>query len=357
LASLKLRDRDAIITPEGLIFRVFGYAHPQDGYICDLEYAPAKFFKSSNPKAPRIGGFYKLYEDEAWKFIEERFPQHLIFHESLGKKVIGVKHPDITGVRKPQEALRKLLEELPKDELIKALHKVLEATVFSLGLSVEDFGVFGSLLHGFYHPRYSDIDLIVYGGDNLVQIQRLMKELYEDKYSSFSNEFVDDKIIQGKLWRYKNLSPQEFMWHQRRKLIYSIFHDNASNRAIKVEFEPVKKWSEIQNEYREVKRITWKGWVKAILRVKDDSEAPFMPSIYLVEPVEILEGPKVEDIVRVVSYLEEFRMQAWKNETVYVEGNLEKVETNHGSFHQITLTYGPRYYEQVIKIAAAPLVF
>jgi predicted nucleotidyltransferase len=354
LASLRLRDRDAIITREGLIFRVFGYTHPQDGYICDLEYAPAGLFKSSNPKAPRTGGFYKLYEDEAWKFIQERFPQYLIILEPLGKKVVGVKHPDIAGVRKPQEALRRLLEKPPKDELIKALRKVLEATVFSLGLSVDDFGVFGSLLHDFYHPQYSDIDLIVYGGDNLVQIRRLMQELYEDKGSGFSNEFEDDVLIRGKLWRYKNLSPQEFMWHQRRKLIYSVFRDEASNRAIKVEFEPVKKWNEIKNEYSKIERITWNGWVKALLRVKDDSEAPFMPSIYLVEPIEILEGPKAEDIVRVVSYLEEFRMQAWKNETVYVEGNLEKVETKSGSFHQITLTYGPKYYEQVIKIANLP---
>jgi predicted nucleotidyltransferase len=84
----------------------------------------------------------------------------------------------------------------------------------------------------------------------------------------------------------------------------------------------------------------------------DDSEAPFMPSIYHVEAVKIVEGPRVEDLRRVVSYLEEFRMQAWRGETVYAEGNLERVETRGGEgFHQITLTYGPRYYEQVLKVA------
>ncbi|MEM2691831.1 MAG: hypothetical protein QXS01_07020, partial [Candidatus Bathyarchaeia archaeon] len=68
--------------------------------------------------------------------------------------------------------------------------------------------------------------------------------------------------------------------------------------------------------------------------------------------VKIIEGPKVRDLKMVVSYLEEFRMQAWKGETVYAEGNLEKVELQDGGcFHQITLTYGPRYYEQVLKVA------
>jgi predicted nucleotidyltransferase len=352
LASLRLRDRDAIITSEGLIFRVFGYTHPPEGYICDAEYAPAQLFKSNNPKAFRTDGksiFYKFYEDEGWKFIQKRFQQHMIFHKPLNKKVVGVRCVDVAEVRKPEEALEKLIENEPKDELLKALQKVLDIIIAHSKMSIKDFGVFGSLLHGFYHPKFSDIDIVVYGKDNLAQIHEVLQELYADGSSHFSNEFEDDSPIRGKNWRFKNISPQEFVQHQRRKLIYGIFHDEASKRAIKVEFEPVKSWSEIQSEYSVIKRITWEGWVRAILLVKDDSEAPYMPSIYYVEPLKIVEGAKVEALERVVSYLEEFRMQAWRDETVYVEGNLERVETNSGSFQQITLTYGPRYYEQVIK--------
>ncbi|MEM3770222.1 MAG: nucleotidyltransferase domain-containing protein, partial [Candidatus Bathyarchaeia archaeon] len=212
--------------------------------------------------------------------------------------------------------------------------------------------VFGSLLQSFYHPRFSDIDIVVYGRKNLERIREILLELYVDKGSGFSNEFEDDSSIRGKAWHFKNISPKEFVWHQRRKTIYGVFQDEASKRAIKVEFEPVKGWSEIINEYSQIKRITREGWVKALLYVKDDSEAPFMPSIYRVEVVKIVEGPKIEDLRRVVSYLEEFRMQTWSDETVYAEGNLEKVELrNDECFHQITLTYGPRYYEQVLKVA------
>ena len=50
------------------------------------------------------------------------------------------------------------------------------------------------------------------------------------------------------------------------------------------------------------------------------------------------------------SYMEEFRQQAKKDETVIVEGNLEEVVSPKGSFHQVTLTYCPRYYEQVLKV-------
>ncbi|MCS7124448.1 MAG: nucleotidyltransferase domain-containing protein [Candidatus Bathyarchaeota archaeon] len=351
--SLRLRDRDAIVTREGLIFRVFGYTHPPEGFICDLEYAPSTLFQSTNPKAYRTDGkrvFYKFYEDEGWRFVQKNFPQHMVLHKPLGRKVVGVHKADIVEVRRPEQALKRLVEKRQKDDLLIALQKVLEATVFSLKLRLEDFGVFGSLLHGFYHPRFSDIDIIVYGREHLEKIRSLLRELYSDGGSGFFNEFIGYSSIRGKVWRYKNLTPQEFVWHQRRKLVYGVFHDKVSGRAIKVEFEPVKSWREISGDYGETEKITWGGWVKAVLRIKDDSEAPYMPSVYQVEPICILEGPQVGDLRRVISYLEEFRMQAWKDEAVYVEGNLEKVETSNGCFHQITLTYGPRYYEQVLKV-------
>ncbi len=354
MACLRLRDRDAIITREGLIFRVFGYTHPPEGFVCDAEYAPSSLFKSANPKAYRTDGkntFYKFYEDEGWRFIEANYQQYMLLYKPIGRKVVGVSHSDVAGIRKPEDALRRLIEKEPKDELIKALQKVLEATVISSGLSTGDFGVFGSLLQGFYHPKFSDIDIIVYGKRNLKRIRGVLRELYNDKGSRFSNEFDNLSPVMGKPWRFKNISPEEFVWHQRRKLIYGVFHDESFGRDIKVEFEPVRDWSEIINEYSQIKRITREGWVKALLHVKDDSEAPFMPSIYHVDAVKIVEGPRVEDLRKIVSYLEEFRMQAWKGETVYAEGNLERVELwNGGCFHQITLTYGPRYYEQVLKV-------
>ncbi|MEM3622684.1 MAG: nucleotidyltransferase domain-containing protein [Candidatus Bathyarchaeia archaeon] len=353
MASLGLRDRDAIITKEGLIFRVFGYTHPPEGYICDVEYAPAEIFKSENPKAYRTDGkqvFYKFYEDEGWKFVERNFPEHMVFHKPLNGKVVGVKHHNIAEMRKPEKELERLVAMKPKDELLKALQKVLEIVTANSSLPTRNFGVFGSLLHGFYHPKFSDIDLIVYGRQNAVKIREVLQELYGNRRSSLTNEFENDKSVKGKNWRFKNFSSQDFIWHQKRKLIYGIFNDKASRRTIKVEFEPVKEWNEIRNEYEETKKIAREGWIKAFLRVKDDLDGFFMPSLYDVEVLEIVDGPKFGDVKRVVSYLEEFRMQAWKDEVIYVEGNLEKVETSDGSFHQVTLTYSPRYYEQVLKV-------
>jgi predicted nucleotidyltransferase len=64
-----------------------------------------------------------------------------------------------------------------------------------------------------------------------------------------------------------------------------------------------------------------------------------------------MNGPNTGlEVVRVVSYMEEFRAQAWRDQTVTVEGNLEEVVSLKGSFYQVALTYCPRYYEQVLKV-------
>jgi len=354
LAALRLRDRDAIVTREGFIFRVFGYSHPPESYICDVEYASAEIFRSGNPKAFRKGQsnvFHKFYEDEGWKFIQQKFPQYMIFHEMLQRTVIGVNHKDIHEFRKPKEALRGLAATEEKDQLLIATHSVLDKIAESTGLTIEAFGVFGSLLHGFYHPKFSDVDLIIYGRQNAVTLRETLEELYMDAASSLKNEFEAEESIRGKDWHFQNFSAKEYSWHQRRKLIYALFDDRKSGRIIKIEFEPVRNWNEIRNEYSRETRILQKGWTRILGRVTEDNDAFFIPSVYSIEPLEVVEGSRnAVETKRVVSYMEEFRMQAKKGETVDVAGNLEQVETSKGSFYQVTLTYCPRYYEQVLKI-------
>lgn len=356
MASLNLRDRDAILTREGLIFRVFGYSHPPNAYICDAEYAAASIFTSTDPRAPRTSGnqlFYKFYNDEGLKLVFNQFPKYTVFHEMLGQKVVGVNQADVAKARKPEERLQALIRAGPQDGLEDAMQRVLNKALQNSGLSAKSFGVFGSMLHGFHHPRFSDIDLVVYGRRENGVMRETLKALYADGASGFRNEFGTDEAMRGKRWRFKNFSVKEFVWHQKRKQIYGLFDDAESRRTIKAEFEPVKAWSEIASEYDPETRILQKGWVKIAARIVDDADSPFIPSVYVIEPLEVLSGAREAlEAMRVFSYMEEFRLQAQKDEKVIVEGNLEEVVSPKGSFHQVTLTYCPRYYEQVLKVAS-----
>jgi predicted nucleotidyltransferase len=357
MATLKLRDRDGIITKEGLIFRVFGYSHPRGAYICDAEYASANIFQSKDPRALRNGAgsgkiFYKFYDDEGWKFIFKNYPQYTILHKMLGVKVVGAKKADIAETRNPQKRLKTLTSAEPTDSLVAATVNVLNIAKKHSGLESADFGVFGSMLHGFHHPDFSDIDLLVYGGKQISRMREVLGELYSDGLSGFRNEFETSSAMSGKKWRFKNFTVKEFIWHQKRKLIYGLYDDRESGRTIKAEFEPVKDWHEISNEYDSETKIVRKGWVRLKARILADADAPFIPSTYGIEPLEVLIGPKIGlEAVRVISFMEEFRLQAKKDEVIMVEGSLEEVVTPKGNFYQITLTYCPRYYEQMLKVA------
>ena len=351
---MKLRDRDAIITSEGLILRVFGYSHPPQSFVCDAEYASATVFRSIDPRAPRNDGkqlFYKFYNDEGWNLIFSRFAQYTIFHEMLQQKVVGINRNAFNRSMKPEKRLLELVETSPGDELHDAMQRVFDIIQQRSGLSKTHFGVFGSMLHGFHHPKFSDIDLLVYGKNENRKIRETLADLYSDRQLGFHNEFNTENVLQGKLWRFKDYSIKEFVWHQKRKQIYGLFKDFKSGRIIKTEFEPVKAWSEISSEYNSNARITQKGWVKIKAQVTDDNDAPFIPSVYGIEPLDVISGTRSAiEASRVVSFMEEFRAQALRDETVCIEGNLEEVKTPSETFQQIALTYCPRYYDQVLKV-------
>jgi predicted nucleotidyltransferase len=348
---VKLRDRDAIITENGMIFRVYGYNHPPNGYVCDPEYAPSNIFKSSNPRARRgkKNGphYYKFFADEGLKFVLNEYPQYTVFHEPLQRRLVGVNEEDIREARRPDAGLQKLLAKEPEDRLHMALQNLFELVSSNSGLTERDCGVFGSLLHGFYHPDFSDLDFIVYGREELEKLSEALEDLYRGDVS-LCNEFDSIKAVEEKNWMFVNYSLEDYLWHQQRKMIYCLF--KTKERMVKAEFEPVKEWGEICNEYDKDMRITNVGWIKATAEITGDDDAPFIPSTYQIEVRDVLEGPKVDGIKRIFSYMEEFRMQAKRGERVLVEGNLERVVTRNKSFHQITLTYGPRYYEQTLKL-------
>ena len=353
----RLRDRDSIVTPKDIIFRVYGYTHPPQAFICDVEYAPASMYKSKDPRAKREGEnqtvYFKFFSDQGLQFVRQKYPQYTIWYKPLQTRLVGVHLDQIKETRKPEEALMKLLACRPSDSLLQSLHMLLDIIIERSGLSETDFGVFGSLLHGFYNPKFSDLDFTVYDGEKLKQLRETLKTMYKERSSHLKNEFETEDAVKekSKRWSFVNYTPQEYCWHQRRKTIYAVFRAEATGRYIKTEFEPVKNWKEIHNEYDPMIRVFRKGWIKAIASIVDDSESPFMPSIYGADVKRILEGKEADDIRRIVSYIEEFRMQAERGEEVYVEGNLEQVVSPRDSFHQITLSYGPRYYEQVLKVA------
>ncbi len=348
---MKARDRDAPVTREGIIFRVMGYNHPPGVYFCDVEYAPETIYISKEKRALREGRglrYYKFYFDGGLKFVEERYPQYTVYSRVFGKRFVGLKYEYIAELRKPEERLQKLLMTEKEDKLLKALRRLLDIITEISTLKTYDFGVFGSLMHDFYHEEYSDLDLVIYGTKELEELLEVLNSLYRDG-RVLINEFDTVSPEHFMNWRFKYLTPKEYIEYQKRKMIYAIY--KGPDRQIKVEFEPVMRWEEIVNEYPKYKSIRPLTFVEAEVKVINASRSYFMPSTYSIELLKLKGYSKPVDVRRVISYVEEFRMQLGEGDLGLVRGMLEEVCLRNGEiFHQIVLSYFPKiYHEQVLK--------
>jgi predicted nucleotidyltransferase len=352
---VRYRDRDAPVTRDGLIFRTYGYDHPPDSCFCDLEYAPETLYRSDDPRALRDGlptKYYKFYFDGGLKFATSLTPPYRLIHESLRLDLVGVEDQQLSRVVRPERKLREMLET-EDDPLIEACEEILDLVTDHSSLNLGDFGVFGSLAHGFHNPKYGDIDLIIYGMRELRELRETLKSLY--RCGPLRNEFEGWTPEEPPAhWNFTNYTKEEYGAAQRRKGIYTVYHSEGLDRDVKVEFEPVRRWDEISNEYGSTKKIERLGRVQAVGEVISSEEGGFMPAVYPVWLREISGDVDCRDVVRVVSFVEEFRLQLSAGEEALIKGNLERVEREDGVFHQITLSYGEDYFDQILKPVGAP---
>ena len=353
--AMRFRDRDAPITPEGLIFRTYGYDHPPDACFCDLEYASEKIYRSDDPKALRDGlpvKYYKFYLDGGLRFAMKQDPPYQILNRPLDRMMVGVREEQLARVMRPSERLSELLAH-EEDPLIEATREVLDLIVDNSSLGPQDFGVFGSLAQGFHNPRYSDIDLIIYGMRQLEELRSTLKALYEE--GLLRNEFDGwTPRDPPHHWNFTNYPKEEYGEAQRRKLIFANYESEGLGREVNVEFEPVRRWDEINNEYEAIETIEKLGRVEAVGDVISDEEGGFMPSVYPVKLMKISTDSDPGDVYRVVSYVKEFRLQLEAGDKAIIVGDLERVVTKSDEFHQITLSYGPGYFDQVLKAKETP---
>ncbi|MHA1232482.1 MAG: hypothetical protein ACTSPQ_17765, partial [Candidatus Helarchaeota archaeon] len=278
--------------------------------------------------------------------------EYLVFFEPLQTKLVGLTSNHIEKLRRPDEKLNNIIKHGPSDPLIHLLIDVLELIQDHSQLRTYNFGIFGSILHDFYNIDYSDLDFIIYGRKNLSELREILSDFYSDRNFPLNNEF-DGPIseIAPKHWNFQNYSVKEYIEYQRSKLIYAVIKSKKMGRIVKIEFEPVKNWNEITNQYYPKTRIKNVGWIKAVGRILDDKDGYYIGGSYPIEIDRIISGPKVDEITQIINYIEEFRGQLNSDDQFIVEGNLEKVSTPKNEYYQITLTYGPNYDYQVLKMS------
>lgn len=321
------RDRDQLLTKEGLFFTVVGNLHPDDRVIGYLKYVPSADGRWGRGKAryARILPYYTIPSLlDTMKYLEEGYGHYVWFSSELGIKMSAVPKEYIRKHYKPEERLFELLSAQRRDKLEEAVVSLVSLISNESGVAPEFFGVAGSILVGIHNVEFSDIDLTVYGVSNSLKVKEALIKLYSDAGKPIK------RLPPGKL---------QFLLDRRMKL-YHLSKEGAEliclrrwNRGVfsGVDFSihPVKLEEEERLRFGDY-RFKPKGIVTVEAVVTDTSEAMFMPCTYRIEPIRALEGEVEPDLTTVTSFEGLYADVALEGEVIRVRGKLEAVIDKEG---------------------------
>jgi len=272
-------------------------------------YGGLKFFRAE-----------KLYTAKNYQtFLEtfrSNFPSYVYFCPFREKEVISTPLNSMKRVYVPKECLTLLRKTKCKDSLQKTALDLIELLSNESGISLEDFGVHGSIALNMHTPE-SDIDLVVYGAQNFRKLEKTIDKLVGE---GTLNYVVNNRLDVARLYKGHYLK--------------MVFMYNA-----------VRKPEEVNSKYG-IFRYSPVDHVKFRCEVKDDKEAMFRPATYKIENYKpansslTLSRDKTPRFV--VSMIGCYRNVAKKGDKIEVSGVLESVKNiiTEETFHQVVVGTG-----------------
>jgi predicted nucleotidyltransferase len=309
---------------------VVGSYHPADRAISYLKYVPSEIGRWGNRKEKfsRVMRSYTIPSlIDTFNVLKQEYPQYLFYSTVLNITMTAVPHEYIKKHYRPEETLRQILQKKRPDSLQKKLVDFVSFLAKTCNVSLESFGVTGSLLLNIHKPEFSDIDVTVYSLKDSVKLKKALMEMHLSKDSAL-RRFEGSRL---KAWcksKAENfpLTENEALQIYKRKWNYGIFKGTLFS------IHPTKTEQEIDMVYGDE---TYCGVGSIIVRVKisDAEESIFLPAKYQVKDVDILDGPKVEGIKEVVSYEGLYSDVADTGQTIIAKGKLERVKTKVNKEH------------------------
>jgi len=346
----KFRDRDFIKTREGFFFCVVGPFHPSDRVISYLKYVPSELGVWGR-RGKRFRRAMRAYTIpsllETFRLLERDHPHYLFYSPFYNITMTAVPHEYLAKHFKPEEKLAQLLQATRLDSLQKKLLRLASFLAEISGVSLRFLGVTGSILLNIHRPEFSDIDLTVYGLKNSLAAKNALTEAYSSLGSPVHR--LEGEAL--KAWCESKaqsfpLTVEDALRILQRKWNIGVFEGTPfSIHPVKLEQEVEEAYGE--NIYHPIASVT----IRAV--VHDNTDAMFLPSVYRVQEVTMVEGPQVPDIQEVVSYEGLYSDLAEVGESIMARGKLELVvQKKTGQKHHRVLVGSPEGKgKEYIKLA------
>ena len=321
------RDRDFLETNEGMIFCVIGNVHPKGRVLAYLKYvinnaATNSIWSRQGMIYQRMIPIYSAMEvKKASEYLKERYPEYIVYDKYRNIELTEIPTNRIKMHYKPEERLKEIINEGPKDPLEELVVDLINELSNEARISIDNFGVTGSILLKIHNPRFSDIDLIIYGSSNAIPIREAILRLYDKDGSGFSRP--SGEILSK--WVNEVVAAHPFTTSEAKALFTKYKWNKGLYKGKPFSIHPVKVENEITEEWEQkIHKPLCLVTIRA--RVLDSKDSFFMPAIYQVGDITILNGckPQVE-IRQVVSYESLYTDIAQEGDEVLVHGKLEEV--------------------------------
>lgn len=314
------RDRDFIQTIEGFYFCVIGALHPPKRVFSYIKYVPSKsgIWENGEEKFNRIFKKYTIPNLlETFMFLKQNYPQYLFFSPVNNITITAVPHQSIKEHFKPEQKLIQLKQAPELDSLQQKLIRLIHFLKKISGISEENFGVTGSILLDIHNPRFSDIDITIYGKKN----SWILKNTLNSAKSGDSIKRLNGKALQNWVFKktlYYPLTSADASKIYKRKWNLGIFENTSfSIHPIMLEHEITEKYG--QKRYDPSGQIT----IRAV--VSDNIDSLFLPAIYKIRDVNALKGKQNCLITEIITF-ETLYVSIFENgETIEAKGKLELV--------------------------------
>ena len=309
------KDRDFVETVDGLFFCVVGYVHPPGRYTAYLKYTPASVGKWARGEVAyrrELPYYHVRHVRRTLEWLETTHPSYVWTDPTTELRFSHVPAETVARYYVPERRLAELAAS-PADALERETRDLATLLASAAGLSLDAFGVSGSILLGLHNPAFSDIDLLVYGADNARRLRAVVDDLAREGLTPLPEErraqWRTDTAARFGLEAETVADLEARRWH------YRLF------RGRYVSLHSTRVDHEIREAYGD-RRWTSLGRAVVEARVVDASEAMFLPAVYRVADVRWLEG-EPGPLDEVVAFEGLYCNAAERGERILVTGHLE----------------------------------
>ena len=272
---------------------------------------------------------------ETFNLLKTKHPQYLFYSKVYGITMTAVPYNYISQHYKPEEKLARILKTSKKDLLQTKLTNFVNFVSRKSSVASNNFGITGSILLDIHNPKFSDMDVTIYGLQNSLKVKKALTRAYVEPDSSverFEGAILDD-WCRKKVARFP-LSFDEARRIYERKWNLGVFED------VMFSVHPTHVEKELTEKYGD-RTFRSEGQVTLHAVVADDDESSFLPCVYRVRDVKVIEGKQVNtDILELVSYESLYDSLANTGEEIVVKGKLERVHDNRNATEHYRVLVG-----------------